>query len=108
MQQFGETSSKNPPYVYTNATLGISSFDCLLASANFIEELEPHTAVKIKEAIDRLLGDGMWALSSLLESYTDFNGLPVTITTDNGANIRKACGISSHIGAAHALQTTFK
>ena len=32
----------------------------------------------------------------------------MTITTDNGANIRKACGDSSHIGADHACQTTFK
>ena len=43
-----------------------------------------------------------------LAKYKDLNGIPVTITTDNGANIRKACGDSSHIGAAHSCQTTFK
>ena len=99
---------QNPPWIYTNTALGITSFDCLLAPANFIEQVEPHTAVKIRTAIDKLLGDGMWGISSFLESYTEFNGLPITITTDNGANIRKACGISSHIGAAHTSQTTFK
>ena len=99
---------QNPPWIYTNMALGISSFDCLLAPANFIEEVEPHTGVKIRAAIDKLLGDGKWGLSSFLESYTEFNGLPITITTDNGANIRKACGVNSHIGSAHTSQTTFK
>ena len=99
---------QNPPWIYTNMALGISSFDCLLAPANFIEEVEPHTGVKIRAAIDKLLGDGKWGLSSFLESYTEFNGLSITITTDNRANIRKACGVNSHIGAAHTSQTNFK
>ena len=44
----------DPPWIYTNTALGISSFDSLLSPANSIAEFEPHTAEKIRTAIDKL------------------------------------------------------
>ena len=108
MERIGKMISMTHRGFYTNTALGISSFDSLLSPANSIADGESHTAEKIRTAIDKLLGESMWGVSSFLDLNTEFHGLPVTITTDNGANIRKATGVSAHMGAAHSMQTTFK
>ena len=88
--------------------MGVHGFDALLTEPGYREEVSKHTADKIREATNKLLGPAEWNILSDLRKYKQYNGLPATYTRDNGRNIGAAFGDVGHIGAAHAMQTTIK
>ena len=99
---------EHPPWVYTNTAMGVHGFDELLTEPGAMEEVHKHTARKIRQATDELLGPNGWDILQDLKPYATFSGMPPTYTRDNGRNISSAFGEEGHIGTAHAMQTTVK
>ena len=64
--------------------------------------------MKIRDAINKLLGPDGQDILDALDNYEDYRGWGVTYTGDNGRNIASAVRGSSHVRACHAIQTTMK